>query len=95
MRDETSPIVLLLTKAQLTRHDVAYHSRVSLPTIDKLCRGGDAILRMRLSTIMQISLALGCAPAEIIPMFAKRPRAGLLWTRGVYVTKTISKDLVQ
>lgn len=91
MRDASAPIVRLLFKAQLTRHDVAYHSRVSIPTIDKLCRDGDAVLGMRLSTIMQISLALGCAPAELIPMLAKRPSKGLLWDRGVYIPKRIAR----
>jgi DNA-binding Xre family transcriptional regulator len=39
---------------------------------------------VRLSTLLRVSAALGCAPAEIVPVLAARPRSGLLWERGVF-----------
>ena len=41
---------------------------------------------VQLGTLMRVSAALGCAPAEILPMLAIRPRGGLLWERGVFTT---------
>ena len=38
---------------------------------------------VRLGTLFRVSAALGCAPAEILPVLAMRPRQGLLWERGV------------
>jgi hypothetical protein len=89
MQKSDAPIVRLIRKAQLTRADVAYHARVSIPTIDKMCRDGDEVLRMGVGTVMQVSMALGCAAAELFPILVKRPNKGLLWDRGVFVNKRI------
>ncbi len=41
------------------------------------------------NTLLAVSAALGCAPAEICPLLAVRPRAGLLWDLGVFTRETI------
>ena len=42
---------------------------------------------VKLETLARVALALGCAPAEIVPELARRPRKGLLYDRGVFKLK--------
>jgi len=87
LRSKDAPLVRLMQRASLSRMDVAYRSRVSLPTIDKMCRDDGYILKMQMGTLLKVSMALGCALAELYPVLAQRPSKGLLWERRVYVAK--------
>lgn len=87
MKRIDAPIVRYLNKAQLSKLDVAYHSGVSLATIDKMCRDDNDLLRMKMGTLMQVSMCLGCAAVELFPDLGKRPSTGLLWDRRVFVPK--------
>lgn len=85
MKSERAPINRLMERASLSRMDVAYRAKVSLPTVDKICRDGDEVLRMKLETLLSVSMALGCALCELFPELAQRPDRGLLWERRVFV----------
>ena len=39
---------------------------------------------VKVVTLAPVSLALGCAPAELVLELARRPRKGLLYDRGVF-----------
>lgn len=94
MRADRSPIVRLMKRASLSRIDVAQRAKVSLPTIDKICRDADDVLTMKLETLMKVSIALGCAACELWPELAQRPDRGLLWERRVFVTPKKSTSAV-
>ena len=81
-------MVRLMERAGLSRMDVAYRSKVSLPTIDKMCRDDGWELRMQVGTLLRVSMALGCALAELYPVLAQRPSEGLLWERRVFVRRS-------
>lgn len=87
MKSSNAPIVRLMERASLSRMDVAYRAKVSLPTIDKMCRDDGYLLKMQLGTLLQVSMALGCALAELYPVLAQRPNKGLLWERRIFVRR--------
>jgi hypothetical protein len=55
--------------------------RAGWPPVDGASAG------VRLGTLLRVAAALGAAPAELLPALAVRPRAGLLWERGVFSAK--------
>ncbi len=79
------PLLQLLRVSGIRRVEVASAAGVDLKVIHRLCRGD--FLGMKLETLARVSLALGCAPAELIPELARRPRTGLLYTAGVFKLK--------
>jgi len=40
--------------------------------------------RMPIDSLVRVALALGCAPIELMPQLARRPRKGLLHEVGYY-----------
>jgi len=78
---------MYLEKAGLSQIDVAQRAKVSLPTVNQIVKGGDKVLSMRMATLMRVSMALGCATAELVPQLAQRPNKGLLWERRVFREK--------
>ena len=48
-------------------------SGVDLKTIAKLCRGD--CRNMKIDTVCRIAAVLGVAPADLVPLLARRPRA--------------------
>ena len=70
-----------LLAAELRRIDLAAEADVDLKVVHRLCTGD--YLGIKLATLLRVAFALGCAPAEIVPKLARRPRQGLLYDRGV------------
>ena len=85
MTRKAPPLVHMLQAAGLRRIELASCASVDLKTIAKLCRGD--YIGMKVVTLARVSLALGCAPAELVPQLARRPRKGLLYDRGVFKLK--------
>lgn len=70
--------------ASLRRCDVAAYAGVSEATVDRL-RSGDweRIAKLKLEDVAAVAVALGVAPAELVPLLVRRPRGGLLAERGL------------
>jgi len=81
-----APLDRLSRAANLRRVDIAAASGVGMKSIASLSNGRWATTR--LGSLCAIAIALGCAPAELIPELAQRPRSGLLYDRGVFSTKS-------
>ena len=79
------PLLQLLRVSSIRRVEVASAAGVDLKVVHRLCRGD--FLGMKLDTLVRVALALGYAPAEIVPELARRPRKGLLYDRGVFKLK--------
>lgn len=80
-----SPLVMLLKAGRIRRIELAARSGASELLIGRLCRlDPEDLAGMRLDSICKVAAALGCAPAEIIPWLAARPRTGLLYERRVF-----------
>ena len=79
------PLLQLLRVSGIRRIEVAAAAGVDPKVIHRLCRG--EFFSMKLETLARVSLALGCAPAELIPELARRPRTGLLYDRGVFLRR--------
>ena len=77
-----SPLQQFLDAGNISRVDLAYHSKANMNTIKRLTSAD--WVNVQLDTLCRIALALGCAPAELIPELARRPRTGLLYDRGVF-----------
>lgn len=77
-----SPLTLLLDAGRISRAKVCRKAECSVETLRRLERGKWDL--MYLQTLCRIAIALGCAPAELIPELARRPREGLLYDAGVY-----------
>ncbi len=82
-RPET-PLLRLLLAGNITRIELAARSGVNLRAIKALADDGEAAFRLPISTLARVAVALGCAPAELIPALVRRPRSGLLFDRGVF-----------
>ena len=82
-----SPLLGLLAAGSITRIELAARSGVNLRAIKAIADDGDAILRLPLSTLLRIAIALGCAPVELLPMLGRRASRGLLYERGVFQRK--------
>ncbi len=89
-RPSNSPLVRLLAAGNITRIEVAARSGVNLRAIKALADDGEAAFRLPISTLARVAVALGCAPAELIPALVRRPRSGLLFDRGVFRRKRTS-----
>ena len=58
---------------------------MSLETINRLCRRDEEkVMGLKVGTLLRVSMAMGCAPCELVPELAQRPREGLLWERRVF-----------
>ena len=79
------PLLQLLRASGIRRVEVASAAGVDMKVIHRLCCGD--YWGLKLETLARVSLALGCAPAEIVPELARRPRKGLLYERGVFKLK--------
>ncbi len=79
------PLLQLLRVSGIRRVDVASAAGVDLKVIHRLCRGD--FLGMKLETLARVAVALGAAPAELVPELARRPRTGLLYSAGVFKLK--------
>ena len=81
-----SPFEKLRRAAGLTLLDIqaATQPHLDAAPLRKLSRNGESVMRIPLATLYRVSTALGCAPSDLIPSLAQRPRRGLLWDRGVF-----------
>ncbi len=81
------PIGRFMAVGELRRVDIASRSKVSMPSLAKVCTDSPMLYGMQLDTLLAISNALGCSLVELLPQLAKRPKTGLLWERGVFREK--------
>ena len=79
MKGKPAPYLAIRAARGLRRVDVASASGVSLETLRKLERGEYGTLR--LSTLVKVAVALGVAPAELVPGLAVRPQGKSLTAR--------------
>jgi len=85
-----SPLERFLTAGNITRIQLSARSGVHLNALATLAGcDHEAILRLPISTLCRVAAALGCAPAELFPLLASRPRVGLLWERGVIRCRSV------
>ena len=79
-----TPLLRLLAAGQITRIALAARSGVNLRAIKTLADDGEAVFRLPISTMFRISVALGCAPVELLPSLGRRASSGLLFESGVF-----------
>lgn len=88
--ENVAPLEVWCVQGPIRTVEVAAAAGVSLPTVVKLRKLDPAeISRMSLDRIQRVALALGCAPAELVPWLASSPRSGLLWDRGLKVFRRV------
>ena len=83
LRGSKSPLSQFLAAGGITRIELAARSGVNLRALKVLSDDGEAVFRLPLSTLLRVSVALGCAPIELLPALGKRASGGLLFERGV------------
>ena len=67
----------------MRRIELASRAGCTVETIAVLCRCEPAEMsKVKIGTLSRVALALGVAPAELVPWLASSPRSGLLWERG-------------
>ena len=87
-RTPPSPLLRLMAAAHLRRVDVASRAGVSMRVVAVLARNDPVeVLTLGLDRVARVAIALGCAPAELVPILARRPRKVLLYDRGVFQLK--------
>jgi hypothetical protein len=79
----------LLAAGDITRIELAAGSGVNLRAIKALCDHDEAVYRLPVSTVLRISLALGCACVELMPELGRRAKTGLLYERGVLTRRSL------
>ena len=79
-----TPLLRLLAAGQITRIALAARSGVNLRAIKTLADDGEGVFRLPISTLFRVSIALGCAPVELLPSLGRRSSRGLLWDRGIF-----------
>lgn len=73
----------MLDSSGLRFIDVASRAGTTMTTVSKIDHGD---IKMQLESLLRIAVALGCAPVELMPSLARRPRKGLLHERGYYAS---------
>jgi len=76
-----SPLRRMLAAGSIRTVELAAAAGCGVDTLRRIAHGDCA--GMRIDTLLRVSAALGCAPAELIPALATRPKGGLLRGRGV------------
>ena len=74
MARNVTPLVRILQTYGIRRVDLAAAAGVDSKTIARLCRGEFGGVKM--GTLARIAVALGVAPAELVPWLAVRPTGG-------------------
>ena len=80
---QLSPLDRFLRAGRITRIELSAASGVNLRALKALFQDGEAVYRLPVGTVVRVAVALGVAPAELVPALARRPRGGLLAERGV------------
>lgn len=80
-----TPLDRYMTQASIRDVDIASRAGVSLATVYRLRRlDASEVARMKCGDVARVALALGVAPAELVPWLAARPTSGLLHERGFF-----------
>jgi transcriptional regulator with XRE-family HTH domain len=79
MARSVGPLARILQTYGIRRLELAAVAGVDTKTIARLCRG--EYQGLKLMTLCRVALALGIAPAELVPGLAARPRSGGLVAR--------------
>ncbi len=84
-----SPLGRMMSVAGVRWVDVAARAGVGVESLRQLAAdpSGHPIGSFRV--LLSVAAAMGCAPAEICPLLAVRPRSGLLWDLGIFQRETI------
>ena len=78
-----SPLEALLRAGGVSLRQLELRSTVTYKSLRVLADDGDEVYRQPLSTLIRVSLALGVAPVELLPVLGRRPAGGLLQEAGV------------
>jgi len=76
-----SSLSRILAAGSIRREDVAARAGCTLATLARIARGD--VAGLKLGTLLRVAAAIGCAPAELLPVLAVTPRGGLLSERGL------------
>ena len=80
MARSAAPLVRILQTYGIRRVDLAAAAAVDLKTISRMCRGEFGGIKV--GTLARVAVALGVAPAELVPGLATRPKSrGLIGGR--------------
>jgi transcriptional regulator with XRE-family HTH domain len=74
MARNAAPLVRILQTYGIRRIELAAAAGVNEKTVARLCRGEYASLKV--GTLARVAVALGVAPAELVPGLAARPKSG-------------------
>jgi transcriptional regulator with XRE-family HTH domain len=84
-----SPLQRMLNVSGIRRIDLAARAGVTPETITKLCNlDPKVVATLRVESLQRVALAMGVAPAELIPWLLAEPRDGLMYERGAKIKKT-------
>ena len=76
-----SSLVRILAAGSIRREEVAARAGCTLATLARIASGD--VAGLKLGTLLRVAAAIGCAPAELLPVLAVTPRGGLLSERGI------------
>ena len=74
MARNAAPLVRILQTYGIRRVELAAAAGINEKTVARLCRGDYA--SMKVGTLARVAVALGVAPAELVPGLAVRPAGG-------------------
>ena len=79
MTSVQAPLVQILRAYGIRRVELAAAAGVDTKVIHRICRGDFAGLK--LGTLSRVAVALGVAPADLVPALATESRGGLIHRR--------------
>jgi len=78
---KNNSLARILAAGSIRREEVAARAGCTLATLARIAAGD--VAGLKLGTLLRVAAAIGCAPAELVPVLAVTPRGGLLFERRI------------